>query len=216
MTRLKALLVALLLLSSGSAFAQQCGLLSTCPSASTPLSGSELLYIVQGGVSKKITTGLFLANLPNPLTIGTTQVIGGTPNYLLYVGGGGLASQTQRLLASQFPALTGDCTTAGGSLATSCTKTGGVSFAASATTDATNAANINSGILPAARLPAATSGTAGAVTYWPGHGRPFSPAARPRARRRTRNRSDHTSRSDDKSRFDSSSRPARSARRPAT
>jgi hypothetical protein len=152
-----------------SAFAQttppQPGSVTNMPYASTPLGGSELLYIVQGGVSKKISTGLFLANLPNPLTIGTTQVIGGTPNYLLYVGGGGLASQTQRLLASQFPVLTGDCTTAGGVLAITCTKTGGVAFAPSATTDTTNASNITSSTIAAARLPAATSGAAGAITY---------------------------------------------------
>lgn len=48
--------------------------------------------------------------------------------------------------------LSGDCATSG-TLAVLCTKTGGVVFAASATTNALNATNINAGTLTAARLP---------------------------------------------------------------
>ena len=48
--------------------------------------------------------------------------------------------------------LGGDCTFTSPSI--TCTKTSGVSFAASATTDATNASNIGSGTLNASRLPA--------------------------------------------------------------
>lgn len=49
----------------------------------------------------------------------------------------------------------GDCTVAAGGAVT-CTKTNSVAFAASATSDTTNAANITSGALPAGRLPALT------------------------------------------------------------
>lgn len=86
------LVVGLLFFGDVSAPAQQqCGTVTTCPQASTPYSGAEIIYMVQGGVSKRAAVGSFAspwssvnsvafinlnpAPLPSPL-IGTMVQIG--------------------------------------------------------------------------------------------------------------------------------------------
>lgn len=44
-----------------------CGTVSTCPNASTPFEGTEILYLVQKGVSKKTTTGAFMGQVQSGL-----------------------------------------------------------------------------------------------------------------------------------------------------
>ena len=90
----------------------------------------------------------------NGVPLGSTAAIGGN---LLVASGSNWGSR----------ALTGDCTVSSAG-AIQCSKTGGVAFAPSATSDTTNAANIVVGNLSIARLNGGSGATSS--TFWRGDG----------------------------------------------
>ena len=98
---------------------------------------------------------------------GTMRAAWGLPFLLgAAMAGAGAGAQTSGLPAP----MSGDCVTSPTGAVT-CTKTNGVALAPSATTDATNAANITSGTLPVAQVPVLTgaklpAGSAGTVVSY--------------------------------------------------
>jgi hypothetical protein len=92
--RLKLVLVAALLASPAAA--QQCGMLTTCPPVSTPLAGTELLYVVQGGVSKKMTTAQLGAAISPlvPIAPGQLRINPSTNGGVLWDNNGVLGDST--------------------------------------------------------------------------------------------------------------------------
>src|SRR5215831_2047906 len=101
-------------------------------------------------------SNLYLATSGSPCT--WTQVnpltVGGTPGQIQFNNSGSLSGFT----------VNGDGTLTPSTGALTVTKTNGVAFAPSATTDTTKASNITSGTLPAGRMPALSgdvSSTAG-------------------------------------------------------
>jgi hypothetical protein len=102
------------------------------------------------------------ADLPTPISapiiVNSTVITGGTNLRLPYNNNGTYGEYV----------LGGDCSFTGTFPSLTCTKTGGAAFAASATTDATNATNIAAGTLNNARLNMAAAadfraGTAGKI-----------------------------------------------------
>ena len=133
-----ALVVAALLALGGEARAQctgQPGANQVCaaPSGAAGLPLWRLLVLAD------------LPTLPGPtITVDATTITSGTDGRIVYQNAGKF---------SQF-VVGGDCNFIAPNF--TCTKTGGLAFAASATTDTTNATNIGAGTLASARLDLAT------------------------------------------------------------
>jgi hypothetical protein len=145
MIRLLLILAALLAFGSSTAQAQCSGQ----PNANTVCAGPS-----SGGAGLPGFRGLVVGDIPGtyPLTVNSTPIVGGTSGQLGWNNAGKYSNFAPG----------GDCTLTVPNF--TCTKTGGVSFANSATTDATNATNINAGTLSTARLNAAVANDFRAAT----------------------------------------------------
>lgn len=68
MVRLKALLILLFALIAGPAFGQACGTVPTCPPFISPLTGNELFFMYQNGVTTKISLNQMLTGIGSGVT----------------------------------------------------------------------------------------------------------------------------------------------------
>lgn len=131
----------------------------------TSLSGSggrliqTLGTLVNGNVLSSDASGNAVdSGIPVANTIVSTGSYA-NPSWITSLAGSKI---TGAMNCSQVPAFTGDVTNGAGGCVTTVTAIGGFPPAPSATTDTTNASNIVSGTLPAARLPAINLAASGA------------------------------------------------------
>lgn len=92
LSRLPLYALALLVALALPAAAQNCGPVSTCPTATLPYTGSELVYLVQGGASKKALLSTIQTMLAG-LTVGSTGITNGTTGRVLFDNAGVLGEK---------------------------------------------------------------------------------------------------------------------------
>jgi hypothetical protein len=130
-----------------------CLIVSLCSQAKAQCTGqpgaNQVCAAPTGAAGLPLWRLLVLADLPTlpgpTITVDATTITGGTDGRIVYQAAGKF---------SQF-VVAGDCTFSAPNF--TCTKTGGLAFAPSATTDATNATNIGSGTLNSGRLDLSTT-----------------------------------------------------------
>ena len=94
MDGMKVSVSALALIVSTAVSAQQApSTVTQMPFASTPLSGGELVYVVQNGNPRKTTIGSISIGGGASLTVGSTVISGGANGYTLYNNSGVLANR---------------------------------------------------------------------------------------------------------------------------
>ena len=142
------------------------GVVSSAQPTFANLGGAATCTQVTALTGDVVTVGCATTIQPASVTYAKFQNV--TSARLLGNPSGASASASEVTLGATFAfsgsalqtiAFAGDCTTLANSFSLTCTKTGGVSFAPSATIDTTNASNLASGSLSLARIAAVANNT---------------------------------------------------------